>query len=119
MSYNQKYKTIGKVAVLLGLKNSKGKPNTHTIRFWEQEFKVIKPKIINSRRYYSLENIDILKNIKYLLKEKGMTIKGVKNLINKDQSLVDVKEFMNIKKTQDIRIKLDKISRLIKELKNN
>ena len=46
-----------------------------------------------------------------------MTIKGVKNLINNHQSLVDVKEFMNIKKNQNIRIKLDKISKLIKELK--
>ena len=117
MSYNQKYKTIGKVAVLLGLKNSKGKPNTHTIRFWEQEFKVIKPKIINSRRYYSLENIDILKNIKYLLKEKGMTIKGVKNQLLNEESKLDEPINTTINTKNILKSKINKISKIIKELK--
>ena len=49
------YKTIGEVAKDLNLINPKtGKLNTHTIRFWEKEFKQIKPKILTgNRRYYN------------------------------------------------------------------
>ena len=47
------YKTIGEVAKDLNLVNSKnGKLNTHTIRFWEKEFKEIKPKIFSGKRRY-------------------------------------------------------------------
>ena len=63
---NQTYKTISEVAELLNLINTKtGKVSTHTIRFWEKEFKQIKPKIFaGKRRYYDEETIEILKNIK-------------------------------------------------------
>ena len=78
------YKSIGEVAKILDLVNSKkGTLNTHTIRFWEKEFKQIKPKILSgNRRYYNKETIEILKKVKYLLKEQGMTIKGVKKVLN-------------------------------------
>ena len=48
------YKTIGEVVKNLGFKKKSGqKIPTHTIRFWEKEFKQIKPKILNgNRRYY-------------------------------------------------------------------
>ena len=51
---NESYKTIGEVVKLLGLKTRKGQTvPTHTIRFWEKEFKQIKPMILNgNRRYY-------------------------------------------------------------------
>lgn len=118
-NYNQKYKTISEVAHILNLVKINGKPNTHTIRYWEKEFKVIKPKILNSRRYYNSEDIKILKNIKFLLKDKGMTIKGVKNQINLDKTLVDEKNNSNIKDLTNIKHKLIRISKLIKKLKNN
>ena len=116
---NQKYKKIGEVANILDLKNNDGKPNTHTLRFWEKQFNVVKPKIFNSRRYYNIETIEILKKIKFLLKEKGMTIKGVKNQINIDKTLVDENNISNIKNSDKIKFKLKKISKLIKELKKN
>ncbi|MDC0569554.1 MerR family transcriptional regulator [Candidatus Pelagibacter sp.] len=77
---NNAYKSIGEVAKILNLINTKkGKLNTHTIRFWEKEFKQIKPKILNgNRRYYNNDTIEILKKVKYLLKDRGMTINGVK-----------------------------------------
>ena len=78
-NYNA-YKTIGEVAKILSinLKNRKSIP-THTIRFWEKQFKQIKPIILTgNRRYYDQKNIEILKKVHYLLKEQGMTIKGVK-----------------------------------------
>ena len=74
------YKTIGEVAKILNLVDKKtGKLSTHTIRFWEKEFKQIKPYIFSGkRRYYDDKSIEILKKIQFLLKNKGMTIKGVK-----------------------------------------
>ena len=83
------YKTIGEVAKILDLKNKSGqKTPTHTIRFWEKEFKQIKPKILNgNRRYYNIETIEVLKKIKYLLKDQGMTINGVKKVLKSEKSL--------------------------------
>ena len=115
------YKSIGEVARILDLVNSKkGTLNTHTIRFWESEFKQIKPKILSgNRRYYNKETIEILKKVKYLLKEQGMTIKGVKKVLNSNNSL-NLDELSNNSITSDnkIIIKLKKISSLIKKIKS-
>ena len=54
------------------------KPLNHILRFWEKEFKEIKPKKINNRRYYTIKQLEIIKMVKFLLKNKGMTISGVK-----------------------------------------
>ena len=116
---NSAYKTIGEVAELLNLVNSKtGNLSTHTIRFWEKQFTQIKPKIFaGKRRYYDNESIEILKKIKYLLKDKGFTIKGVKNyLINRDSSLDDLNN-TSINKKKILKKKLIKISNLVKDLK--
>ena len=86
---DEAYKSIGEVAKILNLINKKkGTLNTHTIRYWESEFKQIKPKILNgNRRYYNNKTIEILKKVKYLLKNKGMTIIGVKKVLNSGKSL--------------------------------
>jgi len=86
---NNAYKSIGEVAKILNLVNKKkGTLNTHTIRFWEKEFKQIKPNILSgNRRYYNNETIEILKKVKYLLKDQGMTINGVKKVLNSNKSL--------------------------------
>ena len=88
---NSKYKSIGEVAQILNLINKKkGSLSTHTIRFWEKEFKQIKPKIFTgNRRYYDENTINILKKIKYLLKVKGMTLNGVKMVLNSKDSDID------------------------------
>ena len=116
------YKSIGEVAKILNLINKKnGNLNTHTIRFWEKEFKQIKPKILTGkRRYYDKTSIDILKKIKYLLKDQGMTIIGVKKLLNNKKSL-KLDEFSNNSINVDnikIKNKLKNISNLIKQIKN-
>ena len=80
------YKTISEVVEIIGLKSKKGSSlPTHTIRYWEKEFKQIKPKILNGkRRYYDEKNIKLLKKVHFLLKEQGMTINGVKKILNKN-----------------------------------
>ena len=65
------------------------KPLNHILRYWEREFKEIKPKKINNIRYYSSKQIEIIKMIKFLLKSKGMTILGVKNLLNSNINKLD------------------------------
>ena len=117
----QAYKSIGEVAKLLNLVNKKnGKLNTHTIRFWEKEFKQIKPKIFaGKRRYYDVNTILLIKKIHFLLKDQGMTINGVKKLLNSNRSL-KLDEIQNNSISVDnlnIKIKLKKILNLTKELK--
>ena len=65
------------------------KPLNHTLRYWEKSFKQIKPKKINNRRYYSTKQLEIIKMIKFLLKNKGMTILGVKNILNLNTNKLD------------------------------
>ena len=115
------YKSISDVAKLLNLINIKnGKLNTHTIRFWEKEFKQIKPKIFaGKRRYYDQKTIEFLKKIKFLLKDQGFTINGVKKLlINESSFKLDEtsNRSINISK-KNFKSKLEKISNLVKEIK--
>jgi len=117
---NEAYKSIGEVAKILDLVNKKkGTLNTHTIRFWEKEFKQIKPKILNgNRRYYNIDTIKVLKKVQYLLKDQGMTINGVKKVLNTDKSLkLDELPNNSINANYNIKNKLKKISNLIKQIK--
>jgi DNA-binding transcriptional MerR regulator len=114
------YKTIGEVAKILNLKtNKRGELPTHIIRFWETQFKQIKPKILNSnRRYYDEKSINLLKKVKFLLKEQGMTINGVKKILNGEDSLELDEMANNSIKADNLRNKLVKISKIVKNLKN-
>ena len=117
------YKSIGEVAKILNLVNEKnGSLNTHTLRFWEKEFKDINPKIFaGKRRYYDKSSIELLKKIKFLLKDQGMTIKGVKKALNSSTSfnLDDLSnKSITINKKLVIKKKIDKISKLAKEIKD-
>ena len=120
--FNSAYKSIGEVAKILGLINEKkGSLNTHTIRFWEKKFKQIKPKIFNTnRRYYDQNSIKVLKKIKYLLKEQGMTIDGVKKMLKKNSSLKldDLSNQPITVPDNNLKFKLSKISKIIKDLKD-
>ena len=116
------YKSIGEVAKILNLINKKnGSPNTHTIRFWEKEFKNIKPRILaGRRRYYDTSTIEALKKIKFLLKNQGMTIKGVKKVLSESTSfnLDDLSnKSINMNNNLVLKKKISKISKLIKDIK--
>ena len=113
------YKTIGEVAKILNLKSTKNNTlSTHTIRFWEKQFKQIKPKILNSkRRYYDENTINLLKKVKFLLKDQGMTIKGVQKILNGGESLKLDEMSNNSIKANNIKNKLIKISKILKNLK--
>ena len=117
---NDAYKSIGEVAKILDLVNrKKGTLNTHTIRFWEREFKQIRPKILNgNRRYYNTDTIEVLKKVQYLLKDQGMTINGAKKVLNAGKSLkLDELQNNSINTNYNIKNKLKNISNLIKQIK--
>ena len=119
MKKNSKaYKTIGEVAEILELDPIGNKKNTHTIRYWESEFKQIKPIIINKRRHYDDKNINLLKKIKFLLKDKGMTISGAKKQLNEDFFDIDANENKTIN-ALNLKYKLNKINKLLKGLKTS
>ena len=120
------YKTIGEVAKELNLVNKKtGHLQTHTIRYWETQFKQIKPNIrAGRRRYYSIKDLKIIKYIKFLLKEKGLTINGVKKILNHKESH-SIDDSINLgvykpylKSTKIIKDKAKNISKIINQLKD-
>ena len=119
------YKTIGEIAKELNLVNKKtGALQTHTLRYWEKEFKQIKPKIMaGKRRYYSRKDFERIKIIKFLLKDKGFTINGVKKILtNNSSDILDANVDLSVYKadfdvTKNFKEKVKKISKLIKELK--
>ena len=117
-----KYLNITEVSKLLNLIDPlTKKPQNYIIRYWEKEFRIIRPKKINNRRYYSSKQIEIIKMIKFLLKNKGMTITGAKKIMdininkldaNNDDSLkADYKNIFLKTKSKLILEKLKKIKR--------
>ncbi len=117
--FKDAYKTISEVVEILNTNNLDNKNNqTHTIRFWETQFKQIKPKIINKRRYYDQKNIDLLLRIQFLLKNQGMTINGVKKFLNDNNLNIDENE-KKIISSLNIKYRLNKINNLLKNLKKN
>ena len=116
------YKSIGEVAKILELKSKKnGIFSTNTIRFWETQFKQVKPKLFNSNiRYYDKKTIDILKKIKFLLKDQGMTINGVKKILNNpnNNNTLNLDEISNNSiRSDNFKNKVIKISKIVKNLK--
>ena len=114
----KKLVTITELSKILKLINpSNKKPLNHVLRYWEKEFKQIKPTKINNRRYYSSKQIEIIKMIKFLLKDKGMTISGVKNLLNLNTNKLDYRNIDSLKTDyQKINLK-NKSKALLEKLK--
>ena len=111
---------ISELSRILNLTHPKTKkPLNHVLRFWEKKFKQIRPKIINNRRYYSPEQVEIMKKIKFLLKTKKMTIFGARNLLNDkinklddyNISSLDTNYYKNLLKTKG-KIILKKLNRI-------
>ena len=114
----KKFMSISELSKKLDLINKKtGKPANHILRFWEKEFKTIKPTILNgNRRYYDQKQVDKVKYIKFLLKDKGLTIEGAKKIL-KIKKNIDVYDENNIRNdylTNKSKSILDKIKKLKK-----
>ena len=90
-------------------KNSK-KPLNYILRYWEKEFKQIKPKVINNRRYYSSNQVKLIKKIKYLLKDKDLTVSGVKKALNTNRNDLDYRNNLE-DKTKSLLKKINKLKK--------
>ena len=118
------YKTIGEITKDLNLIDKNGNLQTHTLRYWETQFKQVKPTVrAGNRRYYSKKDFQIIKKIKFLLKDKGLTINGVRKILNNPSpSSIDANVDLGVYKqslssSKSIKDRVNKISRIIKEIK--
>tara|TARA_B100001057_G_C22152938_1_gene682680 strand:+ start:151 stop:531 length:381 start_codon:yes stop_codon:yes gene_type:complete len=115
----KKFYNISDVSKILNLVNpTTNKPLNHILRYWEKQFKEIKPKKINNRRYYSSEQIEIIKMIKFLLKNKGMTISGVKSTININTKKLDGDNIYSLQADYYKKILKTKSKLLIEKINN-
>lgn len=103
MSDTKLYYSIGEVAEMFEV-------NASLIRFWEKEFDILKPKKNNKgNRLFTIQDIDNLKIIFHLVKERGFTLEGAKNkLKNNKKETIESIELVN---------SLNKIKKFLLELK--
>ncbi|MEM6632397.1 MAG: MerR family transcriptional regulator [Bacteroidota bacterium] len=101
----KQYFTIGEVSKALDLTPS-------LIRFWETEFREIRPKKNRKgNRVYTPKDVEILRRIQYLVKVQKFTIKGAKERLRSEQSTID----------QDVQIveTMQKLRTFLLELKES
>ena len=117
----KKLVNISELSRILNLiNNDNKKPRNYILRYWEKEFKQIKPNIINKRRYYTNEQVELLKKINYLLKDKGMTIDGVRKILNNKIIKLDGNDFYGLKAesyNKEFKKKSDNLLKKIYKLK--
>ena len=114
----QKLITISNLSRSLNLVDPKNKkPLNYILRYWEKEFKQIKPKIINNRRYYTSNQVKIVKLIHFLLKNKGLTIKGVKNILNSKINKLDDYDFHSLKADYNEKNIIDQSNKILNKIK--
>ena len=109
---------ITELAKMLKLVNvSNKKPLNYILRFWEKEFKQIRPKLINNRRYYTVEQVKLIKKIKFLLKDEGMTIKGAKNILNRKIKKLDDSNSNSLQAVYYKKTLKEKSSQILEKIK--
>ncbi|WP_194775976.1 MerR family transcriptional regulator [Pararhodonellum marinum] len=101
----KKYYSIGEVAAMF-------KVATSLIRYWEGEFDIIKPKKDKKgNRRFTKEDIEKIRLIYHLVKEKGYTLQGAQEIIKKDMHQINDKA--------GIIGKLHEIKGFLEDLRNN
>ena len=118
----KKFLDISEVANLLLLVDKNKKPLTYILRYWEKEFIQIRPTIIKKRRHYSKKQVEVIKLIKFLLKDKGMTVNGVKNILKSNINTLDDYNSFSLKADyykENIKKKSTRILHLLKNLKKH
>ena len=123
LNKTKSYLDITELSIKLDLINKKtNKPATYILRFWEKEFNEIKPLILKgNRRYYDNKQVSIIKFIKHLLKDKSLTINGVKKILREKKN-IDGSRKNNIEEEYfkiNIKNKSKKILKRLNELKRN
>ena len=103
----KRYFTIGEVSKLCDLK-------PHVLRYWEQEFDQIEPVKRSNRRYYQHQDILLIREIKGLLYEQGLTIAGAKQYLTAGSGHDD-----QVRYKQLIRQSITELEDILKSMRIN
>ena len=102
----KRYFTIGEVSELCAVK-------PHVLRYWEQEFPHLKPvKRRGNRRYYQRHDVIMIRQIRSLLYEQGLTITGARQRLEGDSAKSDVSRSYQI--IRQIRGELEEVLHILK-----
>lgn len=106
---NKKFYRIGDVAVILGIPES-------TLRYWETQFTIIKPRRnAKNIRFYTPNDIETIRKVHYLVKEKGLKLDAVQAQIRANRDGVD-KRFEVVDRLKEIKAQLQGLQRALGDL---
>ena len=107
--FTKRYYSIGEAAALFEL-------NTSALRFWEKEFPELKPKKSESgARKYSAKDMELLRKIHFLVKEKGFTLEGARQkLKHAPEDSIQTEDL--VRRLQNVKAELDQLAKTIKTL---
>jgi len=101
----KQYYNIGETAEMFGVKTS-------LLRSWESKFELLKPfKNQRGTRFFTQKDIETIRTILYLTKEKGYTLQGAKDEIRAN--------FSKAVTQADLILKLNTVKEFLLEIKNN
>lgn len=107
---SKKFYKIGDVAEILNVPTS-------TLRFWEKEFTVIKPKRNTKNiRVYTVKDIETIKMIYYLVKEKGLKLDAAQAMIKRNRDGIS-KQFEVVERLKVVREQLIQLDNALASLK--
>lgn len=108
---NKRFYRIGDVADILGIPAS-------TLRFWEKEFTIIKPvRNAKNTRLYTPKDIETIKMIHYLVKEKGLKLDAAQAMIRRNRDGVS-KRFEVIDRLKSIKSQLLHLKKALEEVRD-
>ena len=114
----EKMISISSLAKEIGLVDRKGKPLNHILRYWEKQFSQIKPILMpGNRRYYTKNNVNLIKLVYFLINNQKLTILGVKKVLNKKINNLDQFHSMSIKAEYYKNVLSEKSKNLLKKIK--
>lgn len=102
------YYSISEVASMIGV-------NASMVRYWENQFDALKPmKNKKGDRFFTQDDIETVKLIHHLVKERGLTLKGAEQKLKENREET-IHNFEIVKKLQDIRKQLVEIAENIQD----
>lgn len=108
---NKRFYRIGDVAEILNIPAS-------TLRFWEKEFTIIKPtRNAKNTRLYTPKDIETIKMIHYLVKEKGLKLDAAQAMIRRNRDGVS-KRFEAIDRLKSVKAQLLLLKKALDEIKS-
>ena len=106
---DKKYYKIGDVALIVGIPES-------TLRYWETQFTIIRPKRnAKNIRFYTPNDIEMIRKIHYLVKEKGLKLDAAQAQLRANRDGVD-KRFEVVDRLKDIKAQLQQLQQALNNL---